>query len=95
MEGGREGGERNEGGTEGQRIVERVAPIHLHRYGQDVDLSHLYRTLEGGREGRKEGGRGEGGREEGKEGRRIVEKSCTHSSPSLQARHRCCIPTEH
>ena len=82
MEGRREGGERNEGGTEGQRIVERVAPIHLHRYGQDVDLSHLYRTLEGGKE-------------EGKEGRRIVEKSCTHSSPSLQARHRCCIPTEH
>ena len=49
-----EGGERNEGGTEGQRIVERVAPIHLHRYGQDVDLSHLYRTRKG-REGGREG----------------------------------------
>ena len=41
------------------------------------------------REGRREGGeRNKGGtegrrREEGKEGRRIVEKSRTHSSPSL------------
>ena len=47
-----------------------VAPIHLHRYGQDVDLLHLYRTLEeGGREGRREGGR-ERGREEGERGGR-------------------------
>ena len=67
-----EGGERNEGGTEGRRdrgLWKRVAPIHLHRYRQDVDMLHLYRTLEGGREGgRGEGGRGrEGGREGGRE----------------------------
>ena len=72
-----EGGERNEGGTEGRRdrgLWKRVAPIHLHRYGQDVDMLHLYRTLEGGREGGRgeggrEGGRGEGGRGERERGR--------------------------
>ena len=59
-----EGGDRNEG-RRGRGLWKRVAPVHLHRYGQDVDLLHLYRTLEGGREGRREGGRGEGGRGEG------------------------------
>ena len=71
MEGGREGGERNEGGMEGQRIVEKSrthsSPSLRARCRSVASLQNT-RGREGGKEGGREGGRGEGGREGRRDG---------------------------